>query len=352
MATREEVQLGTNENLYRKRTSTRYDNNVSDGNFNDTNETNETGDGSDSQESNSDEGEEELHVIREDNENFHNDDEEGLVNNNRPYQTELCKPKFTVGNITMGISQARLFGLLDENGGLKTVMFEKSTSTRSKKQEFIKANEMSKPREIDVEMITQDDETFNFKPEKSKEALRAMRNPRLGYDFLDRLNNRNGDFVQRMTEENMNGKNKKVVKGQLESIKADYTARLDKLACPACRKEQSFDEFFENKRECSQCPGKPRFTKLNITTGANFEKRLKEKEVKRLDRLADLDAKVYGMPSNSSKCKGKVTTGVDFEKRVKEQENKRLEKLNALEANIYGSVQQQPKRAEAAKLGK
>ena len=45
----------------------------------------------------------------------------------------------------------------------------------------------------------------------------------------------------------------------------DYEARLDKLICPSCRKPQSFDEFFEKKRNCSQC--KLKFEKLNVTSG-------------------------------------------------------------------------------------
>jgi hypothetical protein len=221
-----------------------------------------------------------------------------------------------------------LFGLLDDSGELKTALFE-NNSSRSKKKELMRAHELSKPREIDVELITQDDESFHFKPEKSKDALRAMRNPRLGYDFLDRLNSR-GDFVARLNEEGMNGK-KKVGKGQLEGLKADYAARLDKLACPNCRKEQSFDEFFESKRECSQCPGKPRFTKLNITSGVNFEHRLKQKEAKRLEKLAELESKVYPKPST------KVTTGEDFQKRMMENEAKKQAKLSKIANEVYGS---------------
>jgi len=54
-------------------------------------------------------------------------------------------------------------------------------------------------------------------------------------------------------------------KWELEALKNDYEARHDKLMCPNCKKPQSFDEFYEKKRNCSQCQKK--FEKLNITSG-------------------------------------------------------------------------------------
>jgi transcription initiation factor IIE alpha subunit len=58
---------------------------------------------------------------------------------------------------------------------------------------------------------------------------------------------------------------KKLSKWELEKMKDDYEARLDKLICPNCRKPQSFDEFYEKKRNCSQC--KMKYEKLNATSG-------------------------------------------------------------------------------------
>lgn len=59
----------------------------------------------------------------------------------------------------------------------------------------------------------------------------------------------------------------KLSKWEFEALKNDYEARHDKLMCPNCRKPQSFDEFFEKKRNCSQCQKK--FEKLNVTSGAS-----------------------------------------------------------------------------------
>lgn len=70
-----------------------------------------------------------------------------------------------------------------------------SVLTQGKQHVISKVNTMSKAREIDIEAITMDDEKITFKPSRSKEAERAMRNPRCGYDFLSRLRDESAENV-------------------------------------------------------------------------------------------------------------------------------------------------------------
>ena len=79
----------------------------------------------------------------------------------------------------------------------------------------------------------------------------------------------------------------------MESAKEDYLASHDRLMCPSCKREQSFDEFWEKKRICSAC--KVRYQKGNTCNAGAFERRLKEAEEKRLKRLAEADAEIYAV---------------------------------------------------------
>lgn len=60
--------------------------------------------------------------------------------------------------------------------------------------EYIK--NISRPRDTDLSDIPREPEP-TFKPSKTKEAINAMRNKKCGYDFVERLNERE-DFWGRM----------------------------------------------------------------------------------------------------------------------------------------------------------
>jgi uncharacterized protein YbaR (Trm112 family) len=73
----------------------------------------------------------------------------------------------------------------------------------------------------------------------------------------------------------------------LFSTKDDYAALLDKLACPKCKTEQSFDEYHEKIRECRRC--KEKFIKVKVCNVLAFERQQKEQEEKRQKRLLELE---------------------------------------------------------------
>ena len=88
----------------------------------------------------------------------------------------------------------------------------------------------------------------------------------------------------------------------LEKIKKadaeeEYKLSKDKLECPVhmanhkCRREQSFTEFWEKKRYCPQC--KVRFVKMNVCDPHKFDKRMKENEIKRQERLKKVEDSMY-----------------------------------------------------------
>lgn len=87
-------------------------------------------------------------------------------------------------------------------------------------------------------------------------------------------------------------KNQKTKNLNLESLKDDYKALLDKLACPNCKSEQSFDEYYEKIRDCRRCNEK--FTKSKISKSSTFERKNKENEEKRLLKLKAVDDAIYG----------------------------------------------------------
>ena len=263
---------------------------------------NEEDDDNDEYDDDEDEDEDELLIIQENNEN--GDDGKPFR-----YQNPLCKPVFKAGGLEIGFSQAKLFGLLDENGNivLKKTNGNNGTAVPSRSVMRNRIDNMSKPREINNEIIEDPEESW--KPSKSKEAQNAMKNTRCGYDFIERLNDR-GDFLDRVNITN-NGISK-AAKAQAE---ADYDAKIDKLACPSCKKVQSFTEFFENKHECSQC--KERFIKLKTFNASSFEERMREAAAKREAKLAAIEEATYSAPVFKAKI---PPGGLSEKKEEKEKE--------------------------------
>jgi ribosomal protein L37AE/L43A len=214
-------------------------------------------------------------------------------NEDDPYLNPLCKPAITVGSMNIGYSRAKMFGLCDNSGGTKlgTSGIVPPLSAKTKQR----LDKISKPREIDAEMILAgvDDEENEARANLKKEAEKAMRNPKCGYDFVNRLKER-GDFLNRAGDKGGKG----TEKAKLDTEEQDYDARLDKLACPTCKRTQTFAEYNEKRRYCSQC--KEKFTKLNLCNVNSFEKRMKAAELAKQEKLAALDQEVY-KPANQTK---------------------------------------------------
>jgi hypothetical protein len=229
------------------------------------------------------------------------------------YQHEAARPKFSVGKQKLSVAQAQLFGLLDKDGNLK---LPSNAPARDQKQMMEGVNKLSKPREDVSEDINEEEKKeMTFQPKRSASALAAMKNKRCGYDFMDRLNSQGG-FLDRLEPDIE--KKKKIPKSELDAMQQDYEARLDKLQCPKCLKNQSFDEYFEKRRICTFCNVK--FEKLNISSGTSFLKKMKEKEEARLEKMRKIEEEMYGScgktklvksnlaPSHSSSNKNKENT--------------------------------------------
>ena len=203
---------------------------------------------------------------------------------------ERCKPVFQSGNLKITAAQAKLYGLLDESGQFKDFT-PSEVELDSVAEGLRKLNGMSAPRELDlshVEDLEKQEETF--KPSRDGKALKAMRDPRCGYDFLDQLYGANApDFLDRINgNEKAQKKREKLMR---QTAEEDYKVSHDKLGCPQCKREQSFNEFWEKKRECSLC--KVRFQKKNVANAGAFEARLKANEDKRLAKLKAAEDEIY-----------------------------------------------------------
>jgi len=203
---------------------------------------------------------------------------------------ERCKPVFQSGNLKITAAQAKLYGLLDESGQFKDFT-PPEVELDSVAEGLRKLNSMSAPRELDlshVEDLEKQEETF--KPSRDVKALKAMRDPRCGYDFLDQLYGPNApDFLDRINgNEKAQKKREKLMR---QTAEEDYKVSHDKLGCPQCKREQSFNEFWEKKRECSLC--KVRFQKKNVANAGAFEARLKANEDKRLAKLKAAEDEIY-----------------------------------------------------------
>ena len=80
-------------------------------------------------------------------------------------------------------------------------------------------------------------------------AVATMKNPKLGYDFIAKLENEKDGFLKRAFPDGKSGEmtsKEKILKSDAEE---EYKQKKDKLECPVhmenhkCRREQSFTEF-------------------------------------------------------------------------------------------------------------
>jgi len=139
----------------------------------------------------------------------------------RPYITPLTRPVIAAGKTQLSFAQARLFGLLDENGEVRsvdTIQSDSNAAAAAKHQATMESvKNLSGPRELDLSHIEiPENAELKFKPSRSAAAERAMRNSRLGYDFIDQLESA-GDFMERLSAEPAKGSKKE--KKKLQSAK-------------------------------------------------------------------------------------------------------------------------------------
>ncbi len=227
---------------------------------------------------------------------------QGSTMSRNPYQHRVNMPIQTIGTTTITLSQAKLFGLLDKEGNIvlkKSGQGENFRSSLSLDQRKKYYNSMAKPNNISEELNPDDyldpRDIPTFKPSRSKDAERAMKDPKCGYDFMDRLDSR-GDFLDRVDTRNPSG-TKKLSKSQFEAMEQDYIAKHDKLQCPKCLLPQTFKEFFEKQRKCTRCNLK--FDKLNVSSGLGFAKKNEMREKERLEKLRAIEVEMYGDKSMS-----------------------------------------------------
>ena len=205
------------------------------------------------------------------------------------YLSDTAKPVFSAGGTSISIAQAKLFGLVDKEGNIATSKLKCDTinDVREKVESKLKSrvfemSNASKPK-IEAEEVG-NNRSFT----RTREALSAMKNPECGYDFVERLQEK-GNFLESLATQAASKKNK--LKGG-DQLKADYESKLDKLACPTCKTEQSFDEYIEKRRICARC--QQRFRQLNVSNADNFLKRMNDNENAKLEKLAIIDREIYG----------------------------------------------------------
>lgn len=217
----------------------------------------------------------------------------------RAYQHPATQARFTVGGKQLSLVEAKLYGLVDADGSFKHPMQQLSSSggsvhgsdnTNNSKGQRQKILQMAQPRADYANDVDLQEERPSFQPQRSEAAMKAMKNPRLGYDFMDRLG-QGGNFLDRLQTDSH--ANQRYSKAQLDVMEADYAVKLDKLQCPMCHKEQSFVEMIENRRVCGPCQVK--FVKLKVSSGQRFVQQNAEREAKRLAKLAKIDEEMYGM---------------------------------------------------------
>jgi hypothetical protein len=115
------------------------------------------------------------------------------------YENKFTKPVLKVGNTTVSVGEARLFGLLDKDGKVKLDGKKGMQCVRTKAEEKVAIDSLVKKKDasqVKPEAEDEDAKECRFQPQRSKQATRAMRNPSCGYDFVSRLEEKGG-FMDR-----------------------------------------------------------------------------------------------------------------------------------------------------------
>ena len=109
--------------------------------------------------------------------------------NTKPYQNKLQAEVVRKKNTSISVSQAKLFGIpMDKEGNVKIPGAEAPDTDKQLSKILNRIGKMSDPVQSDLSHIkSEDDMESTFKPQKSAAALSLMRNPKLGYDFVDKV---------------------------------------------------------------------------------------------------------------------------------------------------------------------
>ena len=129
----------------------------------------------------------------------------------RQYENKTTKVLIQKGTLSLTVGEAKLYGLLNENGELKRKETPKINSKKVRIPSFFlflicfmaqlheTNNKLSAVKDF-TELVTENDQKIarecSFQPKKSQQALRAMKNPKCGYDFITKLKE-NGNFIER-----------------------------------------------------------------------------------------------------------------------------------------------------------
>ena len=236
----------------------------------------------------------------------------------RPYQTDMTRPVVQYGNTKLTYGEAKLYGLLDENGQVK---LKKNDSSFARSREAVlHSRAMAERKERKAQGPSEEEKEMTFKPTKSKEALKAMKSRSCGYDFVGRIEER-GDFLQRAFTKGEKGKTEKRMH---EAQREDYEARLDRLKCPNCNKFQSYDEYVEKKRSCQQC--QERYVKSSVSHPKAYAQKQAEAERRKQERLKKLEEELYpSLPKPTGRPAGKSLIERTNELMVAQKEQARFE---------------------------
>lgn len=147
------------------------------------------------------EDDDEFKIVEDgDDDEYEDDDYEGVDNgddfeatagdeNSKPYQNKLQAEVVRKKNTSISVSQAKLFGIPMDKTGKVSVPGARPPDTDKQLTKILsRIGKMSDPVHSDLSHIrSEDDLESTFKPQKSAAALALMRNPKLGYDFIDKV---------------------------------------------------------------------------------------------------------------------------------------------------------------------
>lgn len=197
------------------------------------------------------------------------------------------KPFISAKGISLTYTQAKLMGLTALGDGandnlLSTILREQGNrSPQTKKFSRGHMENLSKPKPVSPSSaLSSADKKCTFKWSRTNRAEAAMRDPACGYDFINNNGPDSENFLARMEANNENHRKKLAHKRAEE----DYEKRLDKLVCPKCGKEQTYEEFSKKKKSCQGC-NVPFTTNGGWDRGA-WEARQHEYEERRKERIA------------------------------------------------------------------
>lgn len=245
----------------------------------------------------------------------------------RPYQTNMTRPAVQYGHTKLTYGEAKLYGLLDENGNIKIKC--NNDSFKRSREAVLHSRAMAERKEPTKLDVSEEEKELTFKPMRSKEANKAMHSRGCGYDFVNRLGE-GGDFLQRAFAKGEKGKAEKRLQ---EAMKEDYEARLDRLKCPKCNKFQAFDEFIEKKRSCQQCH--VRYVKASVSHPKAYAKKQEEAEQRRRERLKKIEDELYPpLPKHSGQAGGKSLIERTNELMIAQKEQARAEQEAKKKAQI------------------